>query len=534
MSSCTAKPFPDDSINRFDDLQLVKIYELQDRRDFKQLIPYFKAKKASHRTQAALACASLQDSLAIPYMVQMLLLDEDQSARKAAALALGQIGHPKAAENLRMAFASEIYEENQAVILESIGKCVDSASLNFLSSYEPQGDVLSKGWVYGVYRALLKREYSRQIIDQLIGFASNADEEIQIMVANYFFYYQRIPKDKSYPIPDNLAEGMSSKEAKDRLALIGQQVPEPLAFGEDWLNSYKKANPYEAAALISQLDNKANIIKARDFMGKLVRDSSNHKVVRNEAMLKILAMEKAGSFYPEFFIGMISYALKTGDMALQSIACYALIDSNLQDAWQATSVDRLQQIRDELVLPRQKETFIDITKAIMYKVGKEYKPVPLAFNKPIDWTFVHAIPSDQRVRIKTNKGDIIIECFVDDAPASVANFLKLVDSGFYNGKSFHRVVDDFVIQGGCPRGDGWGGLDWSQRSEFSNYQRYTAGTVGLASAGKDTEGVQWFITHNATPFLTGRYSIFARVLEGMEIVNKIKVGDKIESINRIP
>ncbi|MFY9280568.1 MAG: peptidylprolyl isomerase [Bacteroidia bacterium] len=142
------------------------------------------------------------------------------------------------------------------------------------------------------------------------------------------------------------------------------------------------------------------------------------------------------------------------------------------------------------------------------------------------------MPAKQEVLIKTTKGAITIQLFVNDAPGTVSNFLKLVDSGFYDNKYFHRVVPQFVIQGGCPRGDGWGSLSWTQRSEFSNYQTYSEGTVGMASAGLDTEGVQFFITHCSTPHLEGRYSIFARVISGMEVVNKITVGDKIVSIKR--
>ena len=81
-------------------------------------------------------------------------------------------------------------------------------------------------------------------------------------------------------------------------------------------------------------------------------------------------------------------------------------------------------------------------------------------------------------------------------------------------------------------GDGWGSLDWTQRSEFSNYQRYKTGTVGIASAGKDTEGVQFFISHCPTPHLDGRYTIFARVISGMDVVNNIEVGDRMVTVER--
>jgi cyclophilin family peptidyl-prolyl cis-trans isomerase len=122
---------------------------------------------------------------------------------------------------------------------------------------------------------------------------------------------------------------------------------------------------------------------------------------------------------------------------------------------------------------------------------------------------------------------------VNEAPASVANFLKLVDTGYYNGKYFHRMVPNFVVQGGCPRGDGWGSLDWNQRSELSSKLRYKKGSVGLASVGKDSEGVQFFISHTYAPHLDGRYTIFAEVIKGFDVITNLLVGDEIIAIEKL-
>ncbi len=119
-----------------------------------------------------------------------------------------------------------------------------------------------------------------------------------------------------------------------------------------------------------------------------------------------------------------------------------------------------------------------------------------------------------------------MQLFVEEAPGSVVNFVTLVKSGYFNGKFFHRVVPNFVIQTGCNRGDGFGSEDYSIRSEFSQ-RKYKTGSVGMASAGKDTEGTQWFITHSPTPHLDGKYTIFAEVVKGMEVVHQVEVGDQI-------
>jgi HEAT repeat protein/cyclophilin family peptidyl-prolyl cis-trans isomerase len=130
----------------------------------------------------------------------------------------------------------------------------------------------------------------------------------------------------------------------------------------------------------------------------------------------------------------------------------------------------------------------------------------------------------RRAVIATAHGEIELELFGDDAIQTVANFINLAEAGFYNGLTFHRVVPNFVVQGGCPRGDGWGDAGYYIRSEF-NQHRYDEGYVGIATDGKDTGGSQFFITLSPQPHLNGRYTIFGRVTKGMEVVWKIDQGD---------
>jgi cyclophilin family peptidyl-prolyl cis-trans isomerase/HEAT repeat protein len=149
-----------------------------------------------------------------------------------------------------------------------------------------------------------------------------------------------------------------------------------------------------------------------------------------------------------------------------------------------------------------------------------------------DWNVFDRIKQKSKVKIITKHGEIIVELFKEYAPFTVLNFVKLVKNKFYDGLIFHRVVPDFVVQGGDPRGDGWGGPGYNMRTEISlvNYER---GSCGIASAGKDTEGCQFFITHISTPHLDGRYTIFAKVVKGMDIVDRIQVGDQIQAIQLI-
>jgi peptidyl-prolyl cis-trans isomerase B (cyclophilin B) len=124
--------------------------------------------------------------------------------------------------------------------------------------------------------------------------------------------------------------------------------------------------------------------------------------------------------------------------------------------------------------------------------------------------------------IKTKHGDIRIKLHDDKAPKTVANFEKLVKQGFYDGLSFHRVIPDFMVQGGCPEGTGTGGPGYKFADEFSPKLRHTKpGLLSMANAGPNTNGSQFFITLAATPWLDNKHSIFGEVVEGMDVVEKI-------------
>jgi cyclophilin family peptidyl-prolyl cis-trans isomerase/HEAT repeat protein len=138
-----------------------------------------------------------------------------------------------------------------------------------------------------------------------------------------------------------------------------------------------------------------------------------------------------------------------------------------------------------------------------------------------------------RVRLATRHGEAIIELHGDDYPRTVGSFLRNVDSGFYDDGVFHRVVPAFVVQGGCPRGDGWGDAGAFLPCEYGDLRYDRAGVVGMAHAGRDTGGSQFFITHLPVPRLDGRYTAFGRVVEGMEIVERIVRGDRFR-VERLP
>ena len=130
----------------------------------------------------------------------------------------------------------------------------------------------------------------------------------------------------------------------------------------------------------------------------------------------------------------------------------------------------------------------------------------------------------------TDRGPIKVELFADKAPLTVANFVNLARRGFYDGLSFHRVIPDFMIQGGCPEGSGRGGPGYKFEDEANNGVGHERGVLSMANAGPNTNGSQFFITHVATPWLDGRHTVFGKVVSGLDAVDAVKQGDQIRKV----
>jgi len=138
-----------------------------------------------------------------------------------------------------------------------------------------------------------------------------------------------------------------------------------------------------------------------------------------------------------------------------------------------------------------------------------------------------------KATIKTNKGEIALNLFDDRTPATVANFVNLAKRGFYNGLKFHRVIKEFMVQGGCPFGTGTGGPGYKFQDEFDPQLRHNKpGILSMANAGPNKNGSQFFITHVPTPWLDGKHSVFGEVVaaQDQDVVNSIEQNDVIETI----
>ena len=286
-------------------------------------------------------------------------------------------------------------------------------------------------------------------------------------------------------------------------------------------------NPYEKAALLTAL---SEDVAQLDFLTQQAQQLTPPLVVPGTALGALVALRGRKEFPAARqvdFVAALRRALAGGDVTQLSTAAEALADPKLVPAPGPDDLAALRQAQARLTLPRDVEAWLGLQQALD-KITKAPRPAapPATPRQPIDWAAVQRVPVGQRVRLTTTKGLITMVLKVEEAPGSVATIAQLVQRHFYDGPYFHRVVPDFVAQGGDPRGDGSGSLPATLRSEFS-YLTYGTGAVGLASAGKDTESCQFFFTHLPTPHLNGRYTIFAQVVDGQDVVQRLEVGDQM-------
>jgi len=304
--------------------------------------------------------------------------------------------------------------------------------------------------------------------------------------------------------------------------------------------------------ILKNLRENDNPYAKASYVDALSRDPFNYLILNRlyseekNQIVKIAAIEGIGNILknPLFFkafgygfgkikaemLNTLVTAITSGDIGQTSAASGILKEPSLQWKEWLKDLTFMREVLTKLKLPKDTETYNELKSCIAFLEGSEYKQEKPVFNHPIDWTLLQTVGDSSIAAIKTTQGLIRVKLFKRNAPGTVSNFVQLINDKFYNGKIFHRVVPNFVIQTGCPRGDGYGSLDYTIRSELPQIYYDGEGYIGMASAGNHTEGTQWFITHSATPHLDGNYTIFGKVIEGMDVVHKIQLGDKINEI----
>jgi cyclophilin family peptidyl-prolyl cis-trans isomerase len=497
------------SQNKFcKDSVLVNIYEHAYNREGRALIPYLNHDNPEYRYAACMGFASITDSAYKEVLVVKYKRDTSELVRKAAAIALGQMRLPSLASPLASFYVSEKKTSVQKALIEAIGKC-GGKEARLLLNYKIPGqnfDDYNKAYVRALYYCHRKDKMPQETIQKLNQLSKESKDNEVKTLSDFLLKSQTLLNDKSSK--QSTKPVNNSSIDLDKLQKSLQNI----------------SNPYQRIEQIKTLNPKPDI---------LLSYSQSDSVL----VVKTYCIETFLNQTPKVDATLLSMLLVSENVAYISLACNKIMEDT---AWKVQKNDFLPLLRlvaSNMQLPRDFEAWQDLYKCMAFFEGEKFQPMNYfesGYRNDLKWESILKISENQKVRIKTNKGDVILTCLVNEAPGSVYHFLELVQSGYYDKKYFHRVVPDFVVQGGCPRGDGWGSLNWIQRSEFSNELSYAPGSVGLASAGKDSEGVQFFITHTYTAQLNGRYSIFAIVTEGMDVVNQLKVGDQILSIEMIP
>lgn len=271
------------------------------------------------------------------------------------------------------------------------------------------------------------------------------------------------------------------------------------------------------------------------------QDNPIVKTVAMEALLQISEIEDFDRF---FGLGSkrvtlelaqnFTTAIQSGIPGQVAVAAIALRSSKRDFRPFADSIAVYQQALDNLELPAMIESYNELAHTIQYLKGEDdFKPKKPDFNHPIDWKLIKSNGDIPTVEFTINKKKIVMELWPDIAPGTVANFIKLANDGFFKNTQFHRVVPNFVVQGGSPSNEAFGSLDYTIRSEFSPRSYNQEGFLAMASAGPDTEGTQFFITHSPTLHLDGKYTMFGKVITGMDVVHEIQRGDKITNAKMI-
>jgi peptidylprolyl isomerase len=381
----------------------------------------------------------------------------------------------------------------------------------------------------------------------VFGNTSLSDKDSSVAVKETFGWLKRMVEN-----PDRAYKWQYQAEASITYAkLIGEEAIGILLTQQDML-------PQLRAKIIEALAQTGSAKVISELFQYLESDNPSIVIAALEGLQILVSKNKDNNQFTANFYQALIKILENDDVAILSTAASILGDSLFL---RASSVDPLINTLKGLRTPDDTEAMQEIIKtlgklkddkavdvlkkqlqqpdktlalaaasALRSITGKDFSKSIANNLQPIhvdlDFNYLRSLPEKPTATIETIRGDIKIELFPEKAPFTVMSFLKLAEKGFYRGTVFHRIVPNFVVQGGDPRGDGWGGPGYSIRSEFSDLT-FNEGYVGVASSGKDTEGSQLFITQSPQPHLDGRYTIFGKVISGMDKVFLMQSDDRV-------
>ncbi len=499
------------------------------------------------RANAARALGAAEDKEALNILLEAATTDDDLRVRVSAIRALGSLKDAKAAERL-IAHGEKLLaaykkarkpnfipaEQNEFIELAAtLGRIIPNTDNQRADNLLRDFGKIDKGHTPEIYIGRVRigqrrgddkempeltnwRQYSS--VAQIVG-------EIALIEPT-----SEVGKQMKAEAPD-LFRPMAKAFAEADPATEGQRM----MAGPDVLQAFARFKTADLAELArTALKNKDVQMRATaaGILGDLPTSDENVKALKlawvsaslddkneNDALLSILdALFKIGK---KDSGGILLLAMEHPDYLVRKSAFAKFADKELQSyvptapGWIKEALER----RLDQVLPYDPKTKTKLGQVLNTDV--DYRRALLRRNGSVKAVFA------------TEKGSFTINFYPEDAPLTVDNFIKLARGNYFNGLEVHRVVPNFVMQDGDPRGDGNGGPGWSIRCEV-NMLAYERGTVGMALSGKDTGGSQWFVTHAPQPHLDGGYTVFGRVNEtDMKVVDNIVRGDKIFSVRVI-
>ncbi len=578
--------------NKWSDARLAGVLEAQDHRDTKALLTLLTDTSSAVREAAAMAFASVQDSTAHDALITALH-DETASVRQAAARALSFTSDTTVAK----ALAEQALKETSAEVATSMYAASFRALVRAKPDQDPQllfaAFTKSDGYQRACIADALRRVPKERIAPQEARYVELLQRErepyvkVLLIAGLKNFSDVRATKAAAELIhdPDPMIRvaalrahaAIAGKGAMDELfQAVYDSFPAVRSTAVDLLKTMDEVD-VEACLKVAE--------QATDTLVKIplygLAANSGNAVTRDRAKAELknlwkqerdpytraALIEAKAVFIPvdtlifwmeepwpaverqAVFAGAIAQVARASDSQRNKVLKAAfgtndpgLIAAAVEDLSKvdakaiAMVLDSTveQQVRSVLHPIRDLETRQLLDLAIAKRDGL---PAPAhqapTFNHSIDLARLSNLEEGRKYRITTSRGVIVIAIEPNAAPGTCVAFDSLVSSGYYNGKSFHRIVPNFVAQGGCPRGDGFGAMDWSLRTEIGD-AGFVAGAVGMASAGRDTESCQFFITLAPAPHLDGRYTRFAHLVSGMEVAQRLEVGDVMSRVEPIP
>ena len=526
---------PSDDAKRIASMALTALLRIKQPSAVEAIAAQLRSPSPDLRWQAANALARIREGIAwaAPALLP-LLADKDPLVRAHVARAVSFTGDKRALDPL-IGLLGDSDERVVAGAINALGVMGDPRAVDPLTAL---GARLLVG-----YRAFDREKEGVPTQQNLLLLIASSLGSI------------KDPRGLAFLKPFRAAHGQigSSPEVEIAIAKFGEaaffDVPETLKLARD---------DWKAVAAYAQGLGELGGERAKKLLLDLLSAKPDHRAVSD--ILKAMKQAKV-----EGLNAILVEQLKAQDVVVRAAAATLLADlqddsdgliTALSEAFKAARADKVNDARlaildaaDKLKHPMSIQALSDPTRDEDYIVrrhamellrqsNQEALSIKLTVGK-VDtghdksyWRRMGQLAESSKkpaAIIHTRKGDIRIELFASDAPMTVDNFIQLSKRGFYDGLSFMRVVPNFVIQGGDPRNDMEGGPGHQIRCEI-NLRPYTAGTVGMALSGKDTGGSQFFITHSPQPHLDGGYTVFGQVVAGMDVVNRIARGDRIEKV----